>query len=70
MTDHYRLCEQYISGDGLPCICEVLDEHVADFRELLLLAWVRDSHAVRFNKAHDDLSPHARVAKWIQTVEV
>jgi hypothetical protein len=26
MGDHWPLCEQYISGDGLPCICELLTE--------------------------------------------
>lgn len=30
MGDHYPLCEQYISGDGLPCICELLSQHGDD----------------------------------------
>jgi hypothetical protein len=30
MGDHYPLCEQYISGDGLPCICELLTIHADD----------------------------------------
>lgn len=67
---HYRLCEQYTSGDDLPCICEILDEHAAEFRDRLWQAWGRDSHAVRFNKAGNDLTPHARVSKWIREVEV
>ena len=30
MGDHYPLCEQYISGDGLPCICGLLSQHGDD----------------------------------------
>jgi len=47
MGDHYPLCEQYISGDGLPCICELLSLHAdamqeatrTDLREQVKALW-------------------------------
>jgi len=40
MGDHYPLCEQYISGDGLPCICDLLSLH-ADAMEAAAMADLR-----------------------------
>jgi hypothetical protein len=41
-----------------------------DERERLVEAWDRDQHAVRFNKAHDDLTPQGRVKKWLKETDV
>jgi hypothetical protein len=40
----------------------------ADERERLAQKWSEDSHGVRFNHAHDDLTPHQRVLKWIRGI--
>lgn len=39
-----------------------------DERERLAKQWSEDSHGVRFNHAHDDLTPHQRVLKWIRGI--
>ena len=31
-NSHHPLCVKYISGDDLPCICDLLDEHATEVR--------------------------------------
>ena len=71
---HHELCPippEERMPDSTYCLwCEVIDKVQVRERERFADAWNRDSHAVRFNKAHDDLTPHGRVLKWIRTVEL
>lgn len=59
--------DDFVAEDAALRILERERERV---RDLLVEAWDRDSHAVRFNKAGDDLTPHGRVRKWLRTVEL
>ena len=37
-------------------------------KQRIVEAWGADGHAVRFNRAGDDLSPQNRIAKWLRNV--
>lgn len=69
MPNHDPLCPQSGFGNliNTPCgYCDLIVQVEERLIEQLVEAWDRDSHAVRFNKAKDDLTPHGRVRKWLK----
>jgi hypothetical protein len=69
--NHDPLCPRnlWFRSTYTTCQCHLI--RAVEQRQLaqLIESWGEDSHAVRFNHAHDDLTPHQRVRKWLQSHE-
>ena len=48
-------------ADRLEAMCDRLAERLAELPDL----WREEGRAVMFNRAGDDLTPQARVGKWL-----
>lgn len=51
---------------GLKWLRVPMERAVNAIVEAQVQAWWEDNHGVRFNHAHDDLTPAQRVAKWLR----
>jgi hypothetical protein len=51
---------------GLKWLRTPMEKAVNAIVEAQMQAWSEESHGVRFNHAHDDLTPHQRVLKWLK----
>jgi hypothetical protein len=63
-ASHHPLCVKYISGDDLPCICDLLDEHTAEVRERIAQE-IERNHAQSAADGSEGDGCTCEVSAWI-----